>query len=206
MHHLTLICGFGLSLLLGGCGALSSLGAASEPLAIYELSTPALDLAGPRSGVEVVIEEPVATGALATERIMIRPGPLEVQYLPGLRWSDTAPIMVQTLMVRTLTETGLFGSVGRRPVGGVGDIAVLGELTDFQAQSISADDGARITIRLILRIVRERDAEVVATRIFEVTEAVPSTEPDVFADGFDTAMSRILAQIAPWILANAGGR
>ena len=96
---------------LSACSALSALDEASKPLEVYELTTPAVRPSGARRNVELVVEEPAASGALATERIMVRPAPLQAQYLPGVRWADTAPIMLQTLMVRSLTETGSFATL-----------------------------------------------------------------------------------------------
>lgn len=190
--------------MLAGCTALSALGDASRPLEIYELRAPVLaqGSAGRRS-IEIVVEEPVASGALATERIMIRPTPLQAQYLPDVRWADPAPVMVQTLMVRSLLGTGSLGSAGRRPIGTSADIAVLGELTDFQAEPVEAGEGALVRVRLILRIVRERDARVLATRSFEAVESVAATEADSIVAGFDRACTTLLSEMVPWILSRA---
>lgn len=190
--------------MLAGCTALSALGEASQALEIYELRTPVTQssTARPRA-IELIVEEPVASGALASERIMIRPTPLQAQYLPGVRWADTAPVMVQTLLVRSLTETGALSSVGRRPVGTTADFAVLGELTDFQAETDSDGDISSVRIRLVLRIVREDDARVVATRSFVASEAATATDADSIVAAFDRANATLLSEIVPWILARA---
>ncbi|RVT85723.1 hypothetical protein DXV76_08220 [Rhodobacteraceae bacterium CCMM004] len=190
-----------LALALTACGAISALDDAAQPLEIYELRTPEPVSAGPRRGVEVVVEEPIASGALTTERIMIRPGPLQAQYIPGVRWADPAPTMVQTLLVRTLSQSGAFGSVGRRPVGTVADYAVLGELTDFQAETAGAGPGATVAIRLTLRVVRERDARVVASRDFAATESAADTDPASLVAAFDRAAGGLLTEIATWLAA-----
>lgn len=190
-------------LALAGCTAISALEGASQPLEIYELRTPQLPRAASRRNIEVVVAEPTASGALATERIMIRPAPLQAQYLPGVRWADTAPVMVQTLMVRSFTETDAFRSVGRGPIGTVADFTILSELTDFQAEP--ADDGsdAIIRVRLVIRLVRESDAKVVATRVFAVSAQAASTDANTIAAAFDVATSRLLTDIVPWIAQRA---
>jgi len=196
---------FLLALLLGGCTAISALEDASRPLEIYELRTPpAGSLTARPRDIELVVEEPYSSGALATERIMIRPGPLRAQYLPGVRWADPAPAMVQTLLLRSLAETGAFGSVGRRPVGTTADFAILSELTDFQAETSTGRDGATIAVRLMVRILRERDSRVVATRTFSVSESAAATDPDTVAAAFDAAARRMMADIVPWVLSRSG--
>ncbi len=191
-----------LSVSLSGCGAISAIDNASQTLEIYELRTPRIAATGGRRNVEVIVETPSATSAIETERIMIRPTPLRAQYLPDVRWSDTAPVMVQTLLVRGLIETGKLASVGRSPLGTAADYAVLGELTDFQAESF-AGSGPVVRVRIIFRVVRERDARVVATRGFAVLETAASNATDDLVAAFDRATTAALSDAIFWVLANA---
>ena len=188
---------------LTGCGALTALEDAATPLEVYELRTPEVAQGGARRGVEMIVEEPLASGSLATERIMIRPSPLQAQYLPGVRWADPAPAMLQTMLVRSLSETGALGSVSRRPVGPRADYAVLGELTDFQGEAIEGAESGLVRVRFVLRVVRERDARVVATRSFEATELAAATDPDSLVAAFDGATSRLLPEAVAWIVSQA---
>ena len=194
-----------LLLLLAGCAAISSLEAASEPLEIYELRTPKVPQSASRRNIEIVIAEPTTTGALATERIMIRPTPLQAQYLPGVRWADTAPVMVQTLMVRSLAETDAFGSVGRGPVGAVPDFTALSELTDFQAETAEVESTAIVRVRMVMRLVRESDAKVVATRTFSIAATAGSTDTEAIVAAFDESISRLLPPLVSWIARNSVG-
>ncbi|WP_226628556.1 ABC-type transport auxiliary lipoprotein family protein [Alloyangia pacifica] len=191
-----------LALALGtsGCAAISALDTASEPLDVYELQTPAIDGAAGRGWAELVVEPPIASGALSSERIMIRPAPLQAQYLPEARWSDDAPAMLQTLLVRSLAETGAFASVGRAPLGAQGDYALLGELTDFQAESYggSADAPVSVHLRLMLRLVRERDVVVVASRTFEVRAPAADDGTASIVAAFDRAARQMISEILPW--------
>lgn len=183
-----------------GCTALGLLGGSGEALAVYELPTPRLDVARPaRMRGEIVIEEPVASGAIATDRIMIRPGPFEAQYLPGARWADPAPQMVQTLILRSLSETGAFRSVGRRPLAGNGDFAVLTELTDFHA-TLGDAAGPVVTLRAMVRLVRESDARVLAQRTFVATAPAPGTDVDALVPAFNAAMQELLGAMVPWLI------
>ena len=204
--RLPLISAFVLAVLASpGCSAISALDEASRPLEIYELRTPDIQpIAAGRRKIEVVVEQPITSGTLATERIMIRPGPLQTQYLPGVRWSDPAPVMLQTLIVRSLTETGAFGSVGRRPVGSLEHYAVLSELTDFQAETMEGTAGAKISIRLMVRVVNEREARVIATQTFSATEDAAETDANTIVAGFNRALAQLLSGIVPWLVTHTG--
>jgi len=124
------------ALMLGGCAAITSISDATRPLEAYELRAPS-DPLGVQGSLQrhLVIETPVASGALDTDRIMIRPGPLQTAYLPGARWVDTAPVMMQTILVRSLNDTNALRYVGRRPLSGSADYVLISELTDFRPRS-----------------------------------------------------------------------
>ncbi|ABV93784.1 conserved hypothetical protein [Dinoroseobacter shibae DFL 12 = DSM 16493] len=185
---------------LSGCAAVSALGSASEVLDVYELQAPRTLPEGPVRARDVVIELPTTTGALQTDRIMIRPDPLQAQYLPGVRWGDATPVMVQTLMLRTLEASGRLGYVGRRPLGINGDYAVLTEIVDFQAEAVPEGPGAVVVLSLIGRVVRESDLRIMGTRRFAVQVPVASvSEAEVIA-GFDQAAQQLFAEHGAWVL------
>ena len=191
-----------LTWMVPGCAAISALDEASQPLEVYELRAPAVRKAAIQRNIELIVEEPAASGSVATERIMIRPTPLQAQYLPGVRWADIAPVMVQTLLVRSLTESGAFRSVGRLPVGIEADYALLSELTDFQAEPIMDGEAAVIRVRIIARIVRESDARVVGTRAFTVTEEAETLDADAVVRAFERATSKMLTGVVAWVISD----
>ncbi len=201
----------GLALLLPGCAALSALGDASEPLQVYELRAPD-GIAGARRTVQrdVIVELPTTSGALATDRIMIRPTPLQAQYLPGVRWSEATPEMVQTLMLRSLDASGGLRYVGRRPLAARGDFAIVTELTDFQADARTdpetGQDGATVRLRFLSRLVREENAAIVASRSFDAVVPVASLDTGALIAGFDAAAAGVMPDFADWVLAAVGGR
>lgn len=193
---------------LAACGALSALNDAAEPLRVFELQPPeGLPTASGRPlARDVIVELPTTSGALETDRIMIRPGPLEAQYLPEARWGEVAPIMMQTLMLRTLDRTGAFQFVGRRPLGPSGDYAIVTELMDFQAVLAADGESAEVQVALIARIVREEGVRILATRSFSARQATLSLSDDDIVTAFDAAAGRVMAEFSTWTLATLGVR
>lgn len=190
---------------LPGCGALSALGDATTPLDVYELRAPSgLPTATRTRPLQVTVEVPTTGGALQTDRILIRPDRLQAQYLPDVRWSEETPEMVQTLMLRSLENTNAVAYVGRRPLGTGGDVAVMTELTDFQAEAPNPDGPATVVLRMTVRLVRESDVSILGARTFSATAQTPSTElPDVVA-GFDAAAAQLFTDFARWSAAELG--
>ena len=193
-----------LAALLSGCGAISAIGEATTPLDAYDLRAPP---EGPQAQGrplerDLIVEIPTASGALDTDRIMIRPHPLQAQYLPRSRWSDTTPVMLQTLMLRSIENANAVRYVGRRPLAGAGDFALISELTDFQAELDEETDTAVIRLRLSARIVRESDASIVAARTFTSTAAAPSLETLDLVGSFNDAAEPLLTDLTGWVLAS----
>lgn len=190
---------------LAGCSALSSLGAASRPLDTFELTPLAAQstrAGGGRRQLEVVT--PTATGALTSDRIVVKPSPLRVEALPNARWVNEATELVQLLLVRSLANTGRFGLVTRGGAAAVPDYILLTDLEAFQAE-IGSEGGDAVVVRTRLSLLRGSDDAVLATRSFANTVALPGTETEQVVAGFDRAMTAQLRDVTDWLLRNTGG-
>lgn len=189
-----------LALALPGCAAIQALTDASTPLEVYEVRDPSGIT--PRTGrplpLDVVVEVPTSTGALETDRIMIRPNPLQAQYLPDVRWGDPTPEMVQNLMLRAIARSNAVRYVGRTPLGPGGDYAVVTELLDFQAE-VAEGDTALIRQGFIARLVREADASIVVTRTFQASAVSPTLDTPQLVVAFDAASNQIFSEFAVWV-------
>jgi cholesterol transport system auxiliary component len=184
---------------LSGCGALAAVSTASEPLDTYTLSP--LPATGTRPGGtrHLIVELPTSGGELATDRILIKPSPLQAQYLPGARWSDPTPAMIQTLLIGSLLNQGGFRLVGRVGAGLRPDYTLMTEILAFQAELTGPDlDLAQVRILLQLTLIRETDRSIAGTRRFGSTTTAPSDTTTTLVAGFDGAMRLLLAEAVAW--------
>ncbi len=195
------------SAFLSGCSAISALNSSATPLESYDLQAPSeAPVARSSLGRQLVIEVPSAPGSLMTDRIMIRPRPLQAQYLTDGQWASEAPVMIQTLIVRTMEDSNGFRYIGRRPLGGSGDYARISELTDWQAEAAADGQGANIRVRLTARLVRESDASVISVRTFNASFPVETTDTVDVVEGFNSATQVMLKDLSGWVLASLGVR
>lgn len=184
-----------LVLSLAGCSALGALNPPRRD--VFEL-LPASDapVACRAGATELVVELPKARSTLDTDRIMIRPSALQAQYLPDAQWGDTVPVSLQTLLVRSFARYPAFGHVGRTPLAGAGDYALLSEIEDFNA--VRTETGARVVLNVTAQLVHEGDARVAARGRFQAVRELGSTAtPDLIA-GFDAAQRELVGQITAW--------
>lgn len=191
--------------MLGGCGAVSALNKAATPLDAYELRAPT-DLPQSTRGLSraLSVELPTTSGALDTDRILIKPNPVQSLYLPDGRWASELPAMWQSMTLRAFEDTSALAYVGRRPLGSVGDVALISEITDFQAEL--SGDAATIRVRLTARMVRESDARVLARQVFRAEVPVASTQTLDLVNGFNTASDTVLSEMVRWGLGVMGLR
>ena len=190
---------------LSGCAAIGSLNSAATALDAFELRAPAgVPVARAPQAIDFIVEVPSASGAIDTDRILVRPTPVQVAYLPDARWTAPAPVMLQSALVETFLRTGAFRYTGRRPLGVSGDVALVTDLVDFGA--VVQGDGAVVQVTLVARLVREEDATITATRTFARSVPVPDTRSATIIAGYEAATSALLTEVAGWVLAARGIR
>lgn len=186
-------------LAFSGCGSLLG----SGPVQGFELRTAEPVRAARQTSRQITVEVPETSGALATDRILIRPTGIEASYLPDTQWTNEAPRMVQTLILRGLQQSGGYAYAGRKPLGLSGDYAILTELTDLQAEIV--DENTVIAkVGMTLQIVRESDARVIASRSFTQTAPSASDKAADVTRALDAGMRSILPKVTSWVLQNTG--
>jgi cholesterol transport system auxiliary component len=194
-----------LSLALSGCGAIGAVSDATTEMDAYTLS-PVAAAATPATGTRhLVVELPTTSGALMSDRILIKPIPYQAQYLPDARWSEPTPALLQTLLVASFQNTGGFRLVGRTGAGLMPDVTLMSELLSFQAEPVSAPDAAMtLRVSVNMTLIGETDRRIIATRRFSVETTVASNDTPAIIAGFDSATRSLLQDAVKWTLANAG--
>ncbi|TYB89882.1 ABC-type transport auxiliary lipoprotein family protein [Oceaniovalibus sp. ACAM 378] len=186
---------------LGGCSALSSLNDAATPLNTFDLRPAPGATTGRRSGQTILVARPETPAAIATDRIVVKPDALSVTYLPDSRWADDLPAVVQSLLIRSIAGTGRVGYVGPSEGGPVPDVALLSRVDGFQVEAGSA--GFEVVIEISLTLVRDRDQNVIASRVFRQSVTAADDIPAVLVPAFQTILNALLPQMANWVTATA---
>ena len=144
---------------------------------------------------------PTATGALTSDRIVIKPTPLQVQALPNARWVNEATEHVQLLLVRSLAGSGRFALVTGAGSGPSPDYVLLTDLQAFQAEV--TPDQVTVVIRTTMTLLSDIDGTIISSRSFANTATVPDTTTEIVA-AFDQAMTQQLGDVVGWLASNVG--
>lgn len=183
--------------MLSGCATLGALDDAARPLDTYELSPVPGTTGGGRSARILIVAAPETSAALSTDRILIKPDPLSVTYLPEARWSDELEPLIQSLLIRSISATRRIAYVGSAEAGPVPDRALLVRIDAFQ---IDFDEqGSPVaTIDLVLTMINDRDQRIIGSQVFTKAARAPSDgAPDVVAT-FQTLLDDLLPAMADW--------
>lgn len=196
----SLISGLVVALILSGCAGLGTLNQAATPTDLY-LLTPKSTFSSslPNLRQQIVVEEPTATAAVDTDRIAVQPSPLEVQYLPGARWVDRAPLIVQALLIESYENSHKVAAVGRSAVGLRADYIIVTDLREFQARISGEGDGPlEVQVTLNIKVIDAYLDRIVASSSFAETAVAADDEVDNIVGAFDEALGDAMRDAVEW--------
>lgn len=194
---------FALALALGGCATVSSLNSAARNLDTYALN-PLPPQPVTRSGGRIVfVAEPTVPGAVASDRIVMKPSPIQVTLLGDGRWVEPAPVHIRNLLTRSLANTGRFAFVTSASVGPLPDFTLMTDVESFEARLLPPGDTApaRVSVSMTLSVARDADGRLVASRRFARTADAADTDALSVVSAFEAATGALLREAVPWATA-----
>ena len=187
---------------LSACAGLNRLQSVATPNELYALtpkSTFSPNL--PRLTQQIVVEEPTATAAVSTDQIAVQPTALRVQYLPGVRWVDRAPLIVQSLLIESFENTNRVPAVGSSGIGLRADYYIATEIREFQA-SVPEDAGPdaplQVQVRLNIKLIDAREDRIIGSQSFEERVPSPTDDPVDVTRAFDEALGDVMRDSIEW--------
>lgn len=186
-----------LLLALGGC---LSLGGDAD-VAVY---SPQLQVATqpdwPTVTWPLVVVRPLASDALDSERVAVRPFSDVMQVYKDALWSDPAPDMLQDALVRAFEDSGKIVAIGREQSGMRGAFALQVDMRQFEAVYSAPGRPPSVVVSLQAKLFEHPGNRVLAMKPFRVSVPASSTKvPDVMA-AFDSASTQAISDIVGWTL------
>jgi cholesterol transport system auxiliary component len=190
--------------LAASLSACSILGGSKDPVAILDPIPASTPIDAPAAQWSLLVLRPLAGNVLDSERIVVRPAPGALQVYKGAAWSDTAPDLVQTSLMRAFEDSGKILSVAR-PGGAVrGDFQLSTDLRAFESVYEGASPVA--VIELQARLVRVTDGQAVAAKTFRVREPTQGTDVESVRAAFARALGKLDADVVGWTLREGNGK
>ena len=180
-----------LAALLAGCGG------GNKIEAIYQLN--ALPDPGVPGGTtaQILVPEPRALEALATSKIAVKPTPITLSYYASVALEDTAPKVLQRMLLDTYQNTGRVRAVGLPGQSLLINYQVVTEVRAFQAETY---DGDRARVVVSVKLLNDSNGRVVKDRIFTTVVPISGDSAEAAAEGLNRATQQLSADIVAWTL------
>lgn len=186
-----------LALVAGCTGVFPGRGKPPRLFTLTPKSTFDADL--PRADWQLVIEVPVTAESLDTSRIAVMHSALSLQYYKDVRWTERAPLMIQTLLVESFENTGKIVAVGRLSTDLRADYVLKSDLREFQAE-YKGDGPPVVRVRMTAKLVKLPERAIIASHAAEEVVRARSSDIEDVVRGFDTALGKVLKSIVEWAL------
>ncbi|SDS52259.1 ABC-type transport auxiliary lipoprotein family protein [Bradyrhizobium canariense] len=180
--------------IVAGLERMTGGGASAEPKITYDLQA-ARGFAPPTKTIkgQLAIPEPTAIAMLETQRFLFSPA-TEVPGFANALWADSIPKLIQARLVESFENYDIAHAPLRAADVGQTDFQLLIDVRYFR---IAQDSGPTAEIGLSVRIL-DKNGKVVASRVFDETQAFDKIEPVAAVAAFNDAFGRIAKGIIAW--------
>jgi cholesterol transport system auxiliary component len=190
-----------LALLPAGCGSVLGGGAAPNLYALTALDQ--FPATWPMVPLQFLIDRPNGTAALDTVRIALRRNGLSFDYFADANWADSAPSMVQSLLVESLQRSGRVAAASRETMAIRGDVELRIDLRHFEADYADGRTPPTVRVELGLILIRIDDRSIIGTRTAMATRRPGGNDVPAIVAAFDAALHDAMRETIGWMLTSA---
>lgn len=180
---------------LGGC-------APAPALVTFTLAAPQVPVATPaRLPGLILVVEPSALEILSNDRVVVREPGGVLTLLPGVRYADTLPNVVQARLIETFENADRLGGVARPGDRVTPDFQLNSSIRTFE---IDAGTNEAV-VELAVRAVSEETGRIAAARVFSARVPVEAVDSRAMAS-LEAALGEVLLDVVRWAGTGRGAR
>lgn len=189
---------FPVLLLLSACGGLVDLGPQGPAPQVFTLAPLPRAADQPETATRLLVEQPVLSGALDSQRIAVRRGDLELAYLAGARWEDAAPQLLRRHLAQSLDNRPGLEAVGEGNLDLPVDLRLRLDLRAFNAVTTDRVGRLRIEIAWVATLLAGDTPQILASRYFQGSRDASSDAPATIASSFNAVLNDLAEEMARW--------
>jgi len=161
-----------------------------------------LGRAGDQQPYSLRVDTPVASEPINSTRILAKPEATEFRIYGGVRWRDTAPVIMRDAMTAALRRSQGFERVITDVSPAEADLTLVTELLTFESQPRA--NHSDVVIRLYSEIMENRSRRTACSQVFDIKTSAASNHLDDVIIAFDGAGQRLVSELALWASACEG--
>ncbi|MCF1490192.1 ABC-type transport auxiliary lipoprotein family protein [Pseudomonas sp. AA27] len=174
----------------------------SEPVDIYRLPVNQSARAAASLDWSLRLNKPLASEALAGPRIAVIPQGDVISSYKGARWSDPTPMLVRNRLLDGFQRDGRVQRLSADDSNLQADYELGGELQAFQSE-YRPGGAVEVVIRYDARLVQGRSQRILASKRFEVRQALGEQQVPAVVAGFGAASDQLARQVIDWTVSQA---
>jgi len=176
-----------------------------EPPQLYTLTPKStFEASLPRVDWQLVVERPVASAGINTQRIAVQRSPVTLDYFARASWTDQAPALVQTLLIESFENSGKIRAVTRESSQLRADYILQTELREFQAEYDKTGQPPQVHVRLNGKLIRMPDRTIIANQTADRLVRAEKSDMENVILAFDDALGKVMKQMVEWALVAPG--
>ena len=164
-----------------------------QPLAEFPSGLPQLK-------AQLLVDIPSASDSLNTRKIALRRNTLNFDYFADANWTDSAPALVQALLVESFERSGRVTAVSRETLALRGDVLLRPELRHFEADYGNNESIPTVRVEIGLMLVRSADRSIVGTHTASASAKPKENQTGAVVAAFDMATREALRDAIVWTL------
>ena len=175
----------------------------ADPSDVYRLASAQTTTQGTPVGWSLRLTKPQTSEFLDSPRIAVVPNGDLISSYANSRWSDPAPVLLRNRLLDGFQSDGRVTLLSTDDTNLQADYELGGQLQAFQSEY--RGNAVEVVIRLDARMVRGSDQRIIASRRFEVHQAVSDTKVPAVVAGFGVAGDQLSRQVVEWVVQQGNG-
>jgi cholesterol transport system auxiliary component len=169
-----------------------------EPPRVMDFAPAPLTLgrAGDQQPFSLRVDTPVASEPINSSRILAKPEVTEFRIYGGVRWRDTAPVIMRDAMTTALRRSQSFKRVITDINPAEADLTLVTELLAFHSQP--GANHSDVVIRIYSEIMENRSRKTACSQVFDIKTSATSNALEDVIIAFDGAGQRLVSELALW--------
>jgi len=161
---------------------------------------------------QLLVDKPVAKAGVDTSRIALRHSAIQFDYFGDAAWMDTAPGMVQALLVESFENSGRIIGVSRFAIGVKSDFVLTTELRHFWAEYQGPKpvegpnarqrnkEAPKVRVSVIAKLIQMPRRDIIASQRFDTLIEAKGPEMLSIVEAFDEAIGKVMKRLVTWTL------
>ena len=175
----------------------------ADPSDVYRLPAAQGTAHGTPVSWSLRLAKPQTSEFLDSSRIAVVPNGDLISSYANSRWSDPAPVLLRNRLMDGFQRDGRVTLLSTDDTNLQADYELGGQLQAFQSEYRGR--ALEVVIRLDARLVRGSDQRIIASRRFEVHQAVTDTKVPAVVAGFGLAGDQLNRQVMEWVVQQGNG-